>query len=39
MTDEMSGADPRQMEAPLTAGIESHRRLEVLDRQLRLTGE
>ena len=39
MIDEMSRADPGQMEAPLTAGIEAHRGLEMLDRQLRLTGK
>src|SRR5215472_5281524 len=39
MTDEMSHAHSGQMEPPLTARIETHRGLEMLDRQLRLTGE
>src|SRR5262245_13044439 len=38
-TDEMSRADPSQMEPPLSAGIEAHRGLEMLDRHLRLTSE
>src|SRR6516225_12436406 len=35
----MSHADPAQMLAPLTAGVETHRGLEMLDRHVCLTGE
>src|SRR5215469_4159318 len=35
----MRRADPRQMEAPLTARIKTHRGLEMLYRQVCLTGE
>src|SRR5215469_8135391 len=39
MIDEMSKADPSQVEASLTARIETHRGLEMLDRQIRLAGK
>src|SRR6516164_10604271 len=35
----MSHADPAQMVAPFTPGVETHRGLEMLDRHVCLTGE
>src|SRR5215469_15650195 len=39
MADEMSMANPGQMETPLTARIETHRGLEMLNRQIGLAGK
>src|SRR6516162_6674660 len=39
MANEMTMANPRQMETPLTTGIETHRGLEMLDRQIGLAGK
>src|SRR5215469_13644833 len=39
MLEEMSHADPAQMESPLTTGVETHRALEMLDRHVWLPGE
>src|SRR6516164_2745881 len=39
MANEMSMANPGQMKTPLTARIETHRGLEMLDRQIGLAGK